>query len=82
MTSANNYKILAQKCLSYFTILEKELGKGIDVKKESNKERFGFYLYILDCICNIKDTTEVAKLITDSDFNSIVFNIGLSLENT
>ncbi len=72
MASLNDFKILTQKCLSYFTILENERGGKINIKKGSNRERFGFYIYLLECICNIKDTIEIVDLITDTDFNSIV----------
>lgn len=74
MASLNDYKILNRKCLSYFQILEKELGKKIHLKTDSDKERFGFYLYMIECICNIKDVAEIVDLITDTDFNSKVLN--------
>jgi hypothetical protein len=74
MASINSFKLLNQKCNSYFRILENELGKKINVKKESDKERFGFYIYMLESICNVKDTMDIVELITDTDFNSTLFN--------
>lgn len=60
MASLNDFKILNKKCISYFQILESELGEEIKIKKDSDKERFGFYIYMIECICNIKDTLEIA----------------------
>lgn len=73
MANLNQFKLLTQKCESYFSFLEKELEKEIKVKKNSDKARFGFYLYILECITNIKDTNNLLELITDTDFNEQVF---------
>lgn len=78
MASANDFKILNQKCSAYFDILENELGREIKVKKNSDKERFGFYIYSLECICNIKDTLEIVDLITDTDFNAALFGKGFN----
>jgi hypothetical protein len=74
MASLNNFKLLNQKCQSYFNVLQTELGRSINPAKESDKLRFGFYIYMLECICNIKDTNEIVDLITDTDFNSIINN--------
>jgi len=74
MSSLNSFKLLDQKCLSYFNILEKELGRTIKVSSEVDKRRFGFYIYALESICNIKDPAEITEFITDTDFNKVVFN--------
>lgn len=74
MASLNEYKLLKQKCLSYFNILQSEVNNGFKVKRETDKERFGFYLYMIESICNIKDTSDIVELITDTDFNSTIFN--------
>lgn len=54
-------------------MLETELGRTISVPTEKHKERFGFYLFILESICNIKDISDIVTLICDQEFNSMVF---------
>lgn len=55
-------------------MLETELGHNITVPTEKHKERFGFYLFILESICNIKDISDIVKLICDQEFNTIINN--------
>lgn len=75
MASINDSKLLNIKCKKYFNLLEKELNKTINVSSEKQKERLGFYLFMLESICNVKDISDLAKLIIDTDFNSLVFDI-------
>jgi len=74
MANINDFKLLNIKCQTYFQILQAELGETIKLPSEKHKERFGFYLFMLESICNIKDTYDILELITDQEFNSIVFN--------
>jgi hypothetical protein len=74
MANNNDFKLLNAKCRSYFEILEKELGRSIQLRKEINKERFGFYLFMLESICDVKDPIDIANLVTDTEFNDCVFN--------
>lgn len=76
MANINDYKILNKVSGKYFDILENDLNKKILLKKDVEKYRFGFYLYILESICGIKDTHELVKLITDQDFNKTVNSKG------
>lgn len=73
MANLNQYKLVKQKCELYYKIMENEIGKKIIIKKESDKPRFGFYLYMLECLSNIKDTNLLIEKITDTDFNKIVY---------
>nr|WP_052519977.1 AIPR family protein [Nonlabens ulvanivorans] len=73
MANINDFKLLNIKCKSYFNILETQLGKTITVPSEKHKERFGFYLLMLESILNIKDTTELLDMITDQEFNQVVY---------
>lgn len=75
MATINDYKILNAKCRRYFELLEKDLMKNIDSFDDKMKERFGFYIYILESFCNIKDTSDIIDLITDTDFNFKLFGI-------
>ncbi|MDM8313092.1 AIPR protein [Clostridium cadaveris] len=74
MSSLNKYKLVEQKCEMYYKILERDLNREISLRKESDNVRFGFYLYILECLTNIKETDELIKRITDTDFNTALFN--------
>lgn len=74
MGSLNKFKLLNDKCNSYYKMLEKSLGGNIDIKKESDKPRFGFYMYMLECLSNIKDIRDLVSMITDTDFNKCIFN--------
>lgn len=74
MASLNDFKLLNSKCRAYFQILEKELEQDFSTLPDKQKERFGFYIFILESICDIKDTMDIVNLITDQDFNSIIFN--------
>jgi len=73
MANLNDFKILNNKCRTYFDMLETELGRTISVPTEKHKERFGFYLFVLESICNIKDISDIVALICDQEFNSVVF---------
>ncbi|BDB57165.1 MULTISPECIES: AIPR family protein [Flavobacterium] len=75
MANINDYKLLNIKCKTYFQILQKEIEQRIQLPSEKHIERFGFYLFMLESICNIKDTFDLVDLITDQEFNSKIFNI-------
>jgi hypothetical protein len=74
MANLNDFKILNNKCRIYFDMLETELGRTISIPSEKHKERFGFYLFILESICNIKDISDIVELVCDQEFNSIIYN--------
>lgn len=74
MANINDFKLLNIKCRTYFHILQNELGQTIQLPSEKHIERFGFYLFMLESLCNIKDTFDLVDLITDQEFNSQIFN--------
>ncbi|TLT07246.1 AIPR family protein [Aliarcobacter thereius] len=74
MASLNQFKLVSQKSESYFRLLEKELNKTINLDNEYEKEKFGFYIFILECITNIKDINNLEQLITDKFYNQKVHN--------
>lgn len=76
MANINDYKIIAQKSFKYFELLSKELWIST-FPKEKDCERLWFYLFILEYITNKKDFNEQLKMITDTDFNKIVFDKNL-----
>lgn len=73
MANRNDFKLLNIKCLKYFNLLKKEY--NIDDKNitEIDKKRFGFYLFMLEDICNVKDFEDLIPMITDKEFNSVLF---------
>lgn len=75
MANINDFKLLNIKCRAYFELLERSLDKTIKLRVPTNKERFGFYIFMLETICNVKDIADITDLITDTEFNSDVFGI-------
>ncbi|MBT0366340.1 AIPR family protein [Morganella morganii subsp. morganii] len=74
MANINDYKLLNKKCLKQFEILNSMLELKLENISESNKCRFGFYLFFLDFISDGADTLDLVECITDSDFNKIILN--------
>ena len=74
MANINDFKLLNIKCKNYFNVLENLLEEPISTSSEKQKERFGFYLFMLESICDIKDTYDLVELITDQEFNAVIFN--------
>ena len=75
MANLNDFKLLNLKCKRYYDILETELDTIPESISEKEKERIGFYLFMLESICNIKEIGEIIRLITDQDFNNKLFQI-------
>lgn len=73
MANINDFKLLNIKCRTYFELFKNEFGEKFNLPSDKHKERFGFYLFMLESICNIKDIFDIVDLITDQEFNSIVF---------
>lgn len=77
MANLNDYKIISQKSLKYFELLSKELGIT-KLSKEKDCERLWFYLFILEYITNKNDFNDLIMMITDEDFNNLVFKKGFN----
>ncbi len=75
MTSINDFKLVNLKSKKYFNLLKNEL--QIDETKfdEIQQSRFGFYPFILESICGVKDLSDITDLITDTEFNVQVLGI-------
>ncbi|HEI9784957.1 MULTISPECIES: AIPR family protein [Serratia] len=69
MASINDFKLLNLKCLKYYDLLEKTVSFKTKPSSEMQKKRFGFYMFMLEALCGVRDLEELAKLITDTDFN-------------
>ncbi|CAM1363659.1 AIPR protein [Tenacibaculum soleae] len=74
MSNINDYKLLAKKSEKYFTLLASELEESFPNIETKDRERIGFYLFMIENLCNIKDTLDLANVVTDTEFNSKIFN--------
>jgi hypothetical protein len=68
----NDFKLIAQKSERYYSLLANTLGIN-KVLKTKERERLGFYLFILENITGIQDISDLTQLVTDTDFNITVF---------
>ncbi|MCD8450378.1 AIPR family protein [Tenacibaculum dicentrarchi] len=74
MANINDYKLLAKKSEKYFTLLASELEESFPNIETKDRERIGFYLFMIENLCNIKDTLDLANVVTDTEFNYKIFN--------
>ena len=73
MANINDFKIVSIKSEKYFGFLSKELEIDTSSYNQIEKQRFGFYLYMLENITGNQEILELVDLITDTDFNSKLF---------
>jgi|SRR5690554_2056117 len=74
MAGINDFKIIGKKSTKYFELLATELDFDFSKLDKKQVERLGFYLFIIEHLSNINDVLDIAELVTDTDFNSILFN--------
>ncbi|MGP1720042.1 AIPR family protein [Shewanella frigidimarina] len=77
MALINDFKILQNKCVKYYELLNKEIPLVNPQESTSAKARLGFYLFMIENICNVKDITEQVELITDLEFNRCLYGTGV-----
>ena len=70
----NDFKLLRMKCLDYYDLYISQANDSVAVSTTSTltrnqKARYGFYFYILEMITGVSDLTDIAEMITDTDFN-------------
>lgn len=75
MANLNDFKLVNQKSNKYFNLLKNEIEFDSDKLSDKDKERYGFYLFVLESICGIKDILDLVGLITDTEFNSSINDI-------
>ena len=73
MANINDYKLVAIKSAKYFQFLSQELELDEEKFSQKSKERFGFYLYMLENITGNQEVLDLVDLITDTDFNKTIF---------
>ncbi len=58
MALINDFKILQNRCVKYYELLNKVYPLEIQQTTPTSKARFGFYLFMLENICNIKEEVD------------------------
>ena len=72
--SINDFKLLNIKCRKYFNLYSKGTSFYKEPETEKLKERFGFYLFMLENLCNEKDLDRISDIITDTEYNAHLKN--------
>lgn len=67
--SINDFKLLNIKCSKYYELFRKSNNLFSEPPTDKLKERFGFYLYMLENLCNDKDIDKLSDYITDTEYN-------------
>ncbi|ENO8415932.1 AIPR family protein [Vibrio mimicus] len=74
VASLNDFKLLNIKCKRYFDLYSKGATFAKIPESDKLKERFGFYLFMLESLCDEKDLDRVSDIITDTEYNSYLTN--------
>lgn len=69
MATLNDYKLVNHISRNYFD----RLNISIDNIDDNQKNRLGFYLFILSCITELTDIEELKELIIDTEFRKYIF---------
>ncbi len=70
MANLNDFKLIKRISSRYADLLLAELSIEIEFDAQVDRERIGFYPFVLENICGITEISDICDLITDSDFNS------------
>lgn len=68
--SINDFKLLNIKCQKYFDLFSKTNAFTNPVIDTKLQQRFGFYLFMLESLCNEKDIDKISNYITDTEYNT------------
>lgn len=74
MATINDYKIIANKSQKYLELLAKEIEFDISSLPSKQRERLGFYLFAIENLTHLSDVLDIAEIVSDTDFNSILFD--------
>lgn len=74
VASLNDFKLLNIKCKKYFDLYAKGANFANYPEKDKLKERFGFYLFMLESLCDEKDLDRISDIITDTEYNAYLTN--------
>tara|TARA_B110000211_G_scaffold234812_1_gene306493 strand:- start:13837 stop:14898 length:1062 start_codon:yes stop_codon:yes gene_type:complete len=70
VASLNDFKLLNIKCKKYFNLYARGASFTKFPEGDKLKERFGFYLFMLESLCDEKDLDRISDIITDTEYNS------------
>lgn len=74
MASINEFKRLKQKCFKSAEQLKNYSNNYHNIVDDKIiREKFGFYLLMLENITGVQDTSDILKMILDTDFNNTLF---------
>ncbi|ENK2327429.1 AIPR family protein [Vibrio vulnificus] len=68
--SLNDFKLLNIKCRKYYELYSKGAPFAVEPDSDKLKERFGFYLFMLESLCDEKDLDLISSIITDTEYNA------------
>ena len=74
VASINDFKLLNIKCRKYFDLFTKSNNFFSLPESEKLRERFGFYFFMLEALCNEKDVDKLSDFITDTEYNAHLTN--------
>lgn len=74
MAGINDYKIIGKKSAKYFELLANELEYNYSHIEPKQVERLGFYLFIIEHLSSLNDILDIADVVSDTEFNSMLFN--------
>lgn len=73
MATLNDYKLLEQKSIHVFDMLNIE-EKQTHTFTTKEKARFGFYYYVIQNFTSFSELDDITECISDTDFNTRVFD--------
>lgn len=73
MATLNDYKLLEQKSIHVFDMLNIE-EKKTHTFTTKEKARFGFYYYVIQNFTSFSELDDITECISDTDFNTRVFD--------
>ncbi len=74
MADLNDFKVIKRKSAKSFKFLTEELSIDTGALNLTQIERLGFYLFIIEHITGVNDVFDVTDIVTDTEFNKLVFN--------
>ena len=72
MANINDFKLVSLKSAKYYDFLSSVKSFNDETLSPKQKERLGFYLYMLENISGVKDIGDLVKMVTDTEFNKVV----------
>lgn len=74
MANLNDFKLVKKISQKYADLLSCRFDFSRDFKDDVEKERTGFYPFILESICGVSELQDINEMVTDRQFNLLVNN--------